>query len=132
MPFTSNIRHLCSIFRTTGVNLKNTGLTTVVPAISGKKFIVTRVYVEITALTGAGTPPTMQAVGLINGDTAGILAGPTALLDDVVGGVTYLAVGQASGSFWAADLGTAISIQATAAGTVTTMTGSVYVEGFYL
>ncbi len=127
-------RYITCEFRETGVNLKNTGLTTIVPAQTGRKFIVLRAYAIVTAFTGSGTVPTLQVVGNINGDTAGVLAGPSALLQVVnLNPITFLAVGQVSGSFWQADIGsTAISVQATAAGTFTTVTGDFVIEGLLI
>lgn len=119
------------VFTKAGVDLKSTSLVEVVPIMAGKRMIVTRMSIEGTAVTGAATFPTAQAIGLINGDTAGVVAGP--LLIDGAGSarpVTFVNPVKQSGAFWSADLSQAISYQAAAAGTCTSVTGTVRIEGF--
>jgi hypothetical protein len=116
---------------TVAVNLKSGSAVTIIPIKSGKKFFCREAWVEVASVSGSGTMPVMEIRGLINGDSAGVIAGPVTLDEDIVSAITVLSAAKASASYWAADLGTqAITFICTTLAGHTTLTGLVHVEGF--
>lgn len=116
---------------TTAVNLKSGSAVTIIPIKTGKKFFCTRAWVEVASVSGSGTMPVMEIRGLINGDSAGVIAGAATLDEDIVGAITVLNVAKASSSYWAADLGSqAVTFICTTLAGHTTLTAYVHVEGF--
>ena len=116
-------------FWVTDIDLKSTGITTVIPVRAGKYFLFTTAALFFRTLTSATGNPTAKLQGAHT--TIGAVDFTPATAFDRTKGVgqpLYMDLNSSS-NFYLADLDTAVSFNVTGAATGTTVTGDLYVEG---
>jgi hypothetical protein len=120
------------VIETNDVDLKTTGLTVLVPVMSGRSFLLTRAWLEFRTLTSATGNPIGKILG--NHITAGVIDVCESRSFDRTVGVRapiYMTPGDGS-TRYIAELGNPVSFSLTTAATGTTVRGDIIVEGILI